>query len=261
MNKIDPKQYEKPGNCPEHGEFTERGVSMFGDPNKVIWWGCPTCGEIREEQQAAEERAREEAAKQARIEARFESVGIPAAFRGKSFDTFEAKTDEQKHALSIAREYAENFWSRHHPEGRFLVFGGNPGTGKSHLALAIAQTVMMRGTAMYRDVMDIIRMVRSTWSRDSDMSEDDVFRMLGTTLDLLVIDEVGVQRGTEDEQVILFDIINRRYRDNRPTIILTNLGGKALGEFLGARIMDRLHERAIFVPFRWESHRSNRTWQ
>lgn len=260
MNKIDPKQYERPGQCEQHGAYTERGVSMFGDEGKTIWWGCPACGKIKSEQQAAEEKAHEEAQKQARIEARFESVGIPIAFRGRSFDTFEVETDEQRHALEIAKEFADNFWSRHHPEGRFLVFGGNPGTGKSHLALAIAQTVMMRGTAMYRDVMDIIRMVRSTWSRESDKSEDDVFRLLGTTLDLLVIDEVGVQRGTEDEQVILFDIINRRYRDNRPTILLTNLGGKALGEFLGARIMDRLYEKAIFVPFKWKSRRSNRDW-
>ena len=66
-----------------------------------------------------------------------------------------------------------------------------------------------------------------------------------------------MQRGTEDEQVILFDVLNRRYRENKPTILLTNLGGKGLTEFLGPRIIDRLKEKAVFVPFRWDSYRNN----
>lgn len=257
--KTEIKTFERPAKCDVHGDYTEKGVLILDD--RVIWTGCFQCNEITKAEEEAKQKAREEAERQARIEARFESVGIPAAFRGRSFDSFVATTEEQKRALDTAKEFANDFWSVHHPAGRFLVFGGNPGTGKSHLALAIAQQVMQRGTAMYRDVMDVIRMVRSTWSKSSDASENEVFYTLGTVLDLLIIDEIGVQRGTEDEQVILFDILNRRYRDNRPTILLTNLGGKALSEFLGARVMDRLHERSIFVPFKWASHRSNKTWE
>lgn len=259
--KIEPKQFERAAKCDTHGDHTERGLSMFGGEGRVIWMGCFECNRINEAKELERQKAREEAERQARIEARFESVGIPAAFRGRTFDNFVATTDDQRRALEAAKEFADNFWSIHHPAGRFLVLGGNPGTGKSHLALAVAQKVMMRGTAMYRDVMDIIRMVRSTWGKGSDKSENEVFYTLGTMLDLLIIDEIGVQRGTEDEQSILFDILNRRYRDNRPTILITNLGGKAMTEFLGPRIMDRLYERAIFVPFKWESHRSNKTWE
>jgi DNA replication protein DnaC len=108
------------------------------------------------------------------------------------------------------------------------------------------------------DVMDVIRQVRGTWKKDSAKSEADVLRSLGSEIDLLIIDEIGVQRGTEDEQVILFDIINRRYRDLRPTILLTNLSGKAMREFMGPRIIDRLMERAIFVKFAWESWRARK---
>lgn len=255
--KINPKVLTRPATCNEHGDYTERGGSMFGDMERVFWWGCPACADIKREKDESEQKAREEADRQARIEARLNAAGIPIAFRTRTFDNYRAQLPEQAHALAIAKEYADRFWPEHYKAGRSLVFSGNPGTGKSHLALAIGQSVMSRGTVMYRDVMDIVRMVRSTWGRASERSEDEVFRLLGEQIDLLIIDEIGVQRGTEDEQVILFDILNRRYRDNRPTILLTNLGGKGLTEFLGPRIIDRLREKAIFVPFRWTSYRAN----
>jgi len=254
--RLDPKEFTRQASCKTHGEYTERGGSMFGEAGSVFWWGCPACNAAAREQEQADAKAREEAARQARIEARFKFAGIPAAFRTRTFENFRAETPEQKHALATAREYAGNFWTQHHKDGRSLVFSGNPGTGKSHLALAIAQHAMARGTVMYRDVMDLLRMVRSTWSKESARTEDEVFTLLGETIDLLVIDEIGVQRGTEDEQIILFDVLNRRYRENRPTILLTNLSGKGLEEFLGPRVIDRLREKAVFVPFRWPSYRT-----
>src|SRR5260364_148967 len=53
----------------------------------------------------------------------------------------------------------------------------------------------------------------------------------------------------------LFDVLNRRYRDMRPTILLTNLGKAGMKAFLGARSFDRLREGGIWVPFDWESYR------
>ena len=119
---------------------------------------------------------------------------------------------------------------------------------------------MMRGTAMYMDAVDLIRRVRGTWRRDSSKSEEEMFNLLGS-IDLLIIDEVGVQRGTDDEQNVIFDVINRRYRDNRPTILLTNLDGKSLVEFLGPRVMSRLTERAQFLSFQWGDWRRRDDWR
>ncbi|WVS23931.1 hypothetical protein QkW1_8 [Ralstonia phage QkW1] len=253
---INPKRFERESNCDVHGAYTERGGSLTGREDRIMWFGCPECSKAAREREEADARAKEEWERQQRIERRMKLSGIPMGFRDRTFDSFIAETPEQQHAVSVAREFAENFWTRHAPAGTFLVFGGNPGTGKSHLAIAAAQSVMQRGTAMYLDAMDLIRRVRATWRRDSEQSEEDVLHMLGGTLDLLVIDEIGVQRGTEDEQMILFDVLNRRYRDLRPTILLTNLGGKALAEFLGPRVMDRLMERSIMVAFKWGSHRA-----
>ncbi|ACR15014.1 DnaC-like protein [Burkholderia phage BcepIL02] len=253
--KINPQTYERASTCEKHGAYTERGGSLTGELHRAMWFGCPQCSREAREQQELEERARQERVRQERIEARLNLSGIPLAFRDRTFDNFVAETDEQRYALDVARSFADNFWTKHLPAGAFLVFGGNPGTGKSHLALAILQHVMRHSTGMYTDAMALIRRVRATWRRDAQQSEEDVLHALGFTVDLLVIDEIGVQRGTDDEQAIVFEIINRRYRDLRPTILLTNLNGAGMKEFLGARTMDRLYERGTTVPFLWESHR------
>lgn len=256
MKLFEPKTHERESTCLTHGPFLEKGGSFFGgDDARVMWFGCTTCNAAVRALEEAEATRKQESARQARIEAKLDAAGIPAAFRDRTFDSYVAETTEMADAVRIVREFADGFWSRHYKAGTFLVLGGERGTGKSHLAIASAAAVMARGTAMYTRAGDLIRRVRSTWRRDSDQSEEEVLKLFSVGLDLLIIDEVGLQRGTEDEQLILFDILDRRYAELRPTILLTNLTGPAFAEFLGPRIMDRLRERAVFVPFKWESYR------
>jgi len=256
MKRFDPKTHERQADCVKHGGFIENGGSFFGGADaKVMWFGCPECNRLARDAEEAQELRKQEEARQARIESKLNAAGIPAAFRDRTFDSYVASTPEQVDAVRIVREFAEGFWSRHYKAGTFLVLGGERGTGKSHLAIASSAAVMARGTAMYTRAGDLIRRVRGTWRRDSDQSEEEVLKLYSVGLDLLIIDEVGLQRGTEDEQLILFDILDRRYAELRPTILLTNLEGPAFAEFLGPRIMDRLRERAVFVPFKWASYR------
>ena len=75
-------------------------------------------------------------------------------------------------------------------------------------------------------------------------------------LDLLVIDEVGVQSGTENERNILFDIINGRYENMKSTLIITNLDRSQLPDYLGERIVDRLRENGgMLIPISGKSCR------
>jgi DNA replication protein DnaC len=103
--------------------------------------------------------------------------------------------------------------------------------------------------------MGLIRRVRATWRRDSERTEEDVLAMLAS-VDLLVIDEIGVQYGTEGEQTILFEVLDRRYCDMRPTILLTNQGKDGFRDYIGARSFDRLTETARWVSFDWASYRA-----
>lgn len=242
---------ERPATCEKHGAYTSRAIPIFGET--VVWGKCTTCMAEEKAQEEARRSAEINAKGQALVETRLRNAGIPARFRDRTIAAFNAETPDQVKAKEIATEFAANF-ADHRKRGTSVVFSGNPGTGKSHLAIAILKHAMKTGTGMYMNALDMVRMVRDTWRRDSARSENQVLNTL-SSLDLLVIDEVGVQYGTEGEQVVLFDVLNRRYRDCMPTIMLTNLKAEDFEQFIGARTFDRLKEGGIWVRFGWTSHR------
>ena len=104
-------------------------------------------------------------------------------------------------------------------------------------------------------IPDLMLRVRECY--DSDQSEaallDDLCKV-----DLLVLDEVGIQRGTTGEKVIINQVIDRRLSSMRPVGILTNLNYAELSSTLGERVMDRMQmDSGMWVNFDWESHRKN----
>lgn len=249
--------------CEIHGEYESDGKRFL---RTEFWSPCPDCD--AEEKTKAErkriaameemERIRTERERR-KIEETLGKAAIPQKFIGRSFDGFIAESEEQRYALNIARKYANTFAARLEA-GQGMVFSGSPGTGKSHLAAAIMQAIMSEHTCLYATAMDLVRAVRSTWRKDSDRSEDDVLGTF-TAVDLLVIDEVGVQYGSDGEQNILYDVIDRRYCDIRPTILITNQGKSGFLHYIGERNFDRLRETSKWVPFGWESHRARlNTW-
>jgi len=238
--------------CPDHGAFESRSLMLMG--RLMGWSKCPECNRLADASEAESKRIADEQERQRQIEKRLNQAGIPLRFRSRSFANFDAETKAMADCRRIAEDFAESFRERL-AEGATAVFSGKPGTGKSHLAIAVCTAIMARGyTAMYLNALDAIRLVRATWKRDGGRSEDDVMRDLAS-VDLLVLDEVGAQYGTEGEQVILFDVINRRYQDQMPMILLTNQGKDGFKQYLGDRAFDRLREAGRWVAFDWESHR------
>jgi DNA replication protein DnaC len=102
----------------------------------------------------------------------------------------------------------------------------------------------------------ILREVKDTFHRDSEISQSEIIARMGE-IDLLVIDEVGIQFGTDTERMILYEILDLRYEAMRPVILTTNITDlKSLEKLLGERIIDRLFEgESKIVVFEWESYR------
>lgn len=241
--------------CPQHGEYESSGVRL-GVVAREIWSGCPACASAKVDAERAEaaEQARQRRA--AQIEEAMGAAAIPKRFLDRSFDNFSADSASKAAALAVSREYVDSFPSNL-ARGLGLIFLGLPGTGKSHLAASIMRPLVEQGYAcQYTTCMGVIRAVRETWRRESSTSEKGVLAQLGSGIDLLVIDEVGVQYGTEAEQHILFDVMDRRYREMRPTILLSNQDKAGFRACVGDRIYDRLTETSRLVIFDWPSHRA-----
>ena len=143
--------------------------------------------------------------------------------------------------------------------GNCLILCGDVGTGKTHLAIGIAHVVLEQGgQAVFTSVMRAVRSVKETYAKGNSRTEAQAIADL-VDPDLLILDEVGVQHGTDTEKLVLFEIINGRYEAGRPTIVISNLAIKALEEYLGARAFDRLREGGgHLVVCDWESYRSRR---
>lgn len=239
--------------CPKHGEFTSKGTRFTTGRRLEIWTQCPGCSEDAADAQRESAEAERQARAKARLEEMLGTAAIPVRFIGRSFENYRAVEPSQLAALTAVREYAEGF-DRHARTGESLLLLGKAGTGKSHLASAVLQSIMPAHCGMYTTAADVIDMVRETWRRDSEKSQGKVLQMLAS-VPLLVIDEVGVQYGTESEQNTLFQILDRRYRDRRPVILMANLKPAELQSLLGDRVFDRLREVSRVVLFDWESYR------
>ena len=243
--------------CSEHGAYTSQGRRYTSfTPAREVWTRCPAC--ISRDQAAVEAHEAEQRMKRA-MEQRAELIRqacLPSRFIGRGFDNFVASTEEQRRALTICRDYAEGFEVEARNTGASLVLSGKPGTGKSHLCAAVIQAVISTACwAQYVTCMDMVRMIRGTWRKDSEQSEEDVLLQLGERIDLLVIDEIGMQYGTDGEQTIIFDVLDRRYRECKPSILLTNQDKAGFKDYVGERIFDRMTEVARWVPFDWASYR------
>lgn len=236
--------------CAKHGDYEAKYLM------RNLWTPCPTCGEEQRKEQERIAQQQAESNRKHAIDMILGRSGIPQRFADRTLDGFKAETPEQERVLKICRAYADRFDDRL-ANGGGLVMCGKPGTGKTHLACGIANHIAEKGrTSLFLSVMQAVRRVKETWGRhDGETEAEAIAKMLRP--DLLILDEVGVQFGSEAEKLILFEIINGRYSDMRPTIIISNLERKELDGYLGERVIDRMGEGGgAVLAFNWDSKRS-----
>lgn len=241
--------------CRIHGDY----VATLMPNNK--WSECPTCleGDLKAQSQAAIREQRSSAGDQRRAKLR-EGAMIPRRFRNRTLSGFRADGNEGKARVkAICQAYVDHFEDRL-AQGGGLTFVGSVGAGKSHLAYAIGNALLDREyTVLGIDVYELIDLVKEKVYGKGGMSERQAVRSLVDDIDLLILDEVGAQLGTDWELVTLFKVINERYKDELPTILLSNLDEPELKGYLGERVMSRMEEGGgATLVLDWEDYRSRR---
>lgn len=166
---------------------------------------------------------------------------IPAKYRGVSFDR-PPVTHIDRGVVSAVRSYCDSL-EQNLSEGRSLWLFGSPGTGKTTLAMLVSKTALeaSRSVAIY-SLPKLLARIRQTYeAQTGEQSYAELFERL-TSVDLLHIDDLGVEHRTEWVLEQLYALINERYETQRSVIVTTNREIGELEREIGDRIVSRLTE-------------------
>lgn len=190
--------------------------------------------------------------------AKSRQAGIKRRFLGKTFRDFTTRVEAQAPVIGTARSFVESF-DTVHDAGTWLLFMGRPGTGKTLLACIIAQEVIRAGYRVkYVKAREIFRRIKESWRPGSRERETEIIKDL-VAADLLVMDEIGVQFGSDTEQGMLYDVLDGRYERKGPLIATSNRDYGGLSEIIGPHNLDRFQDRTSdsrVLIFDWPSYRS-----
>lgn len=220
---------------------------------------------LSQEELERREKAREERAAE---EHRRKIVGLLSALRrdcGDRLDPFKKATIQgferyapkpMKKTLDALEAYLSNL-SENVAAGNGLFLIGPPGTGKDHLAVAVAREAVIRLaiSARWLDASSF----RSEL-RDAIKSSKDEKRIVGPYLSagvLVLSDPVAPGSGLTNYQAdALFRLIDGRYRQCRPTFVTSNFSSETeAAELLGSQVVDRLSHGGLRLKCSWNSFR------
>ena len=150
---------------------------------------------------------------------RLSDANIPKRYLHCSLDNFLAYNESLERAVAQARRLAEAF----PVAGAGLFLEGQPGVGKTHLAVAVLKQIIETTGArgLFCDTRELLRLIRSTYDPSIRTTEVEVLRPV-LTADLLVLDDLGAEKTSEwvDETMNL--IVNTRYNERRLTLFTSN---------------------------------------
>lgn len=244
---------EKHADCRFHGPY----IARMSAPPFDYWEACPQCRAIDHANHTRVGEAPPPTAEPFKWRGTTcDRYGIPRRFLYANLNSYVVEHGEpQRNARQWCVDYAASF-DLALAAGRSAAFIGSVGGGKTHLAVGVLKCVVEAGcTGRYTTMADMMLRVRSTYGKTATETEADAIRAF-VTPDLLVVDEVGKQSDTSHEHVQFFAVMNKRYNDMRPTIVVSNLSKPDFVAMLGDAIVDRLRENGgSVVTFNWPSHR------
>jgi len=202
------------------------------------------------------------------------AVRIPPRYEHCSLATFEPGNPSLSVALEKAMAFCSGYPHLGPDEGLGLLFSGDNGVGKTHLAVAVlrelAEAKGARG--QFWDFHELIREIKSSYDPETKTTELQVLEPV-VEMDVLLLDDLGAWKMTDWMNDTLFYILNSRYMAKRPTIITTNYQDvtreeaiaadslrrrEFLVERIGQRLRSRLMEMCLVVRMQGADHRQAR---
>lgn len=154
--------------------------------------------------------------------------------------------------LNFCKTYSDDF-SRRSPS---LLLYGRTGLGKTHLSLAIAGKAVEAGFGViYSSAQNLFnKLEKEKFGRSDGNTEETIL-----DCDLLIIDDLGAEFTTQFTVSSLYNIINSRELEGKPTIISTNLTPEQLTNTYSERIASRILSNYVMLLFDGSDIRQIRT--
>ncbi len=199
---------------------------------------------------------------------------VPARYAACTLESYQA-TGELYRPFLTAQRFVEIYPGEN--DGVGLLLTGSIGVGKTHLATAILQKLILeKGVpALFCDYRELLKSITNSYNAHVHTTELEVLQPVFRA-EVLVIDELGAAKPTEWVWETVAHILNTRYNDKRTTIITTNYpnlppGGagqgaareearqalreETLGDRIGERMRSRLQEMCVPVEMRGPDYR------
>lgn len=214
----------------------ERKQAWFEVEGLIARNKVPCMCKCERDRLAAEEEARKRQEMALRID-RYRRQGMTdEQYRGCTFDADDGLDGK---ASATCRKYVKN-WERIEQENIGLLLWGDVGGGKTFYAACIANALIDKGIPV---VMTNLQNLVAAMQKDFGSERETVLNML-RTVPLLILDDIGTERNTSTTVELVYEIINTRYKAQKPLIVTTNLTMTALKEEQDTKFR-RLYERIV----------------
>ena len=181
-------------------------------------------------------------------------------YKNVSFENTDTSNDDFYKIYSRCKKYCE-IADVVLEKGIGIYLFGNKGTGKSRLTACMANELMNNYyTVLYTNFSEISKYIRGTFNKFGDTEYDFLERL--TSIDFLFIDDFGTELVTKNNQDLwlqekVFEVVNKRYNNNKPIIFTSNYSLRQLIEERGIadKTIDRINEMCTILKLNGDSYR------
>lgn len=206
----------------------------------------------------------EQLAKQKEINNKLDLSSVPTIFKDAtvaSFDVNRYRAREDVDAAVIAKKAAGNFVANYesmkeHGKGLYL-FSKIKGSGKTRLISSIANALIkVHGVDLaFLKANDLLSQIRKTFGDNAETSEMEIIKIF-RNVEVLVIDDIAVEKPSEFAERIFFDITDYRLENKKTTLFTSNKTIEGLNEiYKEGRVQSRIKKMCIEIYMPEESIR------